>query len=187
MLCAWAPHGWLARSLPLPQGNSQAEERANEPIRWERYIPDLMADPLLRRVNNLYFVLVLVGLVLPGALAYALTSSWTEALLGFFWGGLVRLFLAQQFTSLVASLSHVYGSAPFQTGDASKNSFAFAVITLGDGWHNNHHAFPTSAWHGLRWWQIDMSGWVIAGLKLVGLARNVKLPHPRALEAARRK
>jgi stearoyl-CoA desaturase (delta-9 desaturase) len=176
-----------AGASPSLTGKSQAEEGDNEPIRWERYIPDLMADPLLRRVNNLYFVLVLVGLALPGALAYALTGSWTEALLGFFWGGLVRLFLAQQVTSLVASLSHVYGSAPFQTGDASKNSFACALITLGDGWHNNHHAFPTSAWHGLRWWQIDMSGWVIAGLKFVGLAWDVKRPHPRAMKAARKK
>jgi stearoyl-CoA desaturase (delta-9 desaturase) len=158
----------------------------HEDTNQERYIPDLIRDPWLVWVNRLYFLWVALGLALPAAGAWLLTGTWSGTLLGLLWGGMVRMFLVTQATASIASLSHVFGSRPYQTRDGSRNSFISAVITFGEGWHNNHHAFPTSAWHGLRWWEIDMTGWLITAMKLVGLAWDVKVPTRRAMEAARR-
>lgn len=183
----WYAHvGWLFAIHANPLGVYRLEvAREHEDTNWEHYIPDLLRDPLLVAVNRLYFVWLALGLALPAAAAFALTGSWTEALLGLLWGGLVRIFLGQQATALVVSLAHVHGSAPFRTQDGSKNSFLCALPSFGE-WHNNHHAFPSSAWQGLRWWQIDLSGRLIHLMSLLGLVWNVKVPSPRALETARK-
>src|SRR5262249_50579977 len=110
-----------------------------------------------------------------------LTWSWMGALLGLLWGGLARIFLVHHVSWSVNSVCHLWGWRPHDSDDRSANNFVFGVLALGEGWHNNHHAFPTSAKHGLRWWQVDVSYWVICGLALVGLAWKVRLPGEPAL------
>jgi stearoyl-CoA desaturase (delta-9 desaturase) len=145
-----------------------------------RYVKDLRQSGLLRRVSALFPVWVAVGLLLPTALGGLLTQSWLGALLGLLWGGLVRIFLVHHVTWSVNSVCHLWGRRPFATDDQSKNNFLFGILALGEGWHNNHHAFPTSARHGLCWWQIDVSYYCIRALALVGLAWKVRLPANRA-------
>src|SRR5678815_1367313 len=111
--------------------------------------------------------------------------SWTGALLGFIWGGLVRVFLMHHVTWSVNSVCHVWGTRPFASGDRSTNNFPVAILSLGEGWHNNHHAFPTSARHGLRWWQFDASYVLIRLLEILRIARNVRVPSVPAMEAKR--
>ncbi len=141
-----------------------------------RYVKDLRQSRLLRAVSALFPLWVLVGLLVPAALGGLLTWSWSGALFGLLWGGLVRVFLVHHVTWSVNSVCHLWGGRPYRTGDQSRNNFVFGVLALGEGWHNNHHAFPMSARHGLRWWQVDMSYWVIRALWLVGLAWKVRTP-----------
>jgi stearoyl-CoA desaturase (delta-9 desaturase) len=102
------------------------------------------------------------------------------------WGGLIRLFLVHHVTWSVNSACHLWGFSTYKSNDMSRNNIVFGILALGEGWHNTHHAFPTSARHGLRWWQIDMSYWVIRGLELFKLAWNVKLPSKEAEAKERR-
>jgi stearoyl-CoA desaturase (delta-9 desaturase) len=141
-----------------------------------RYAKDLRQSRLLRTASILFPVWVAVGLLIPAALGGLLTGTWTGALLGLLWGGLVRIFLVHHVTWSVNSVCHLWGRRPFRGGDQSRNNFLFGVLALGEGWHNNHHAFPTSARHGLRWWQVDVSYYVIRVLALLGLAWKVRLP-----------
>jgi stearoyl-CoA desaturase (delta-9 desaturase) len=89
---------------------------------------------------------------------------------------LVRVFLVHHVTWSVNSVCHIWGGRPFRTGDHSRNNFLFGVLAMGEGWHNNHHAFPTSARHGLRWWQVDVSYWFIRALEMLALAWKVRTP-----------
>ena len=127
---------------------------------------------------------MVLGLAVPAALGGLLTWSWPGVVLGLIWGGLVRVLLVHHITWSINSVCHLWGGKPYDSGDESRNNLVFGVLALGEGWHNNHHAFPTSARHGLRWWQIDASYWVIRGLELAGLAWNVKLPAKSAGAAA---
>jgi stearoyl-CoA desaturase (Delta-9 desaturase) len=154
---------------------------------WGRYIIDLLRDPVLFRINRLYFVWVFLGLLIPAAIGGAVTGTWMGAFLGFLWGGLVRICLGHHTTWSVNSLCHLFGSRPYRSNDESRNNFLIALPAFGEGWHNNHHAFPYSAYHGLEWYQIDWNGLCIRVLKLLGLAWNVKVPSARALEEARKK
>jgi stearoyl-CoA desaturase (Delta-9 desaturase) len=112
-------------------------------------------------------VWVVIGFVVP-----FLIAGWE----GLIWGGLFRQFAVQNVTFAVNSVCHRWGARPFKTTDVSRNNWVVAILGLGEGWHNNHHAFPTSAYHGLRWWEFDLSRYVIRGLELTRLARNVKRP-----------
>ncbi|HYO09557.1 MAG TPA: fatty acid desaturase [Tepidisphaeraceae bacterium] len=141
-----------------------------------RYVADLQKDGLLRKVSALFPVWVIAGLLIPALLGGLLTLSWSGALLGFLWGGLARIFLVHHVTWSINSVCHLWGSRPFKSHDESRNNFVFGVLAMGEGWHNNHHAFPTSARHGLRWWEIDVSYWIIRGMEAVRLAYNVKVP-----------
>ena len=116
---------------------------------------------------------VVAGLAIPFALGVALTGSLVGGLTGLLWGGAVRLFLVHHATFSINSLCHFFGRRRFETHDESRNLLWLALPTLGEAWHNNHHAFPTSARHGLRWWQIDPSAWLIAGLERSGLVWDV--------------
>ena len=109
--------------------------------------------------------------------------SWTGVLLGFIWGGLVRVFLVHHVTWSVNSVCHIWGSRPFQCHDESRNNAIFGVLAFGEGWHNNHHAFPTSARHGLRWWQLDVSYIIIWFMSKIGLASDVRLPTKARMDA----
>ncbi len=149
---------------------------ASEPPNLSHYVRDLRQSAVLRAVSVLFPLWVVAGLLIPTLAGGLLLGSWTGALLGFVWGGLVRIFFVHHVTWSVNSVCHLWGRQPYRGGDQSRNNFLFGILALGEGWHNNHHAFPTSARHGLRWWQIDASYWFIRALALVGLAWNVKLP-----------
>jgi stearoyl-CoA desaturase (delta-9 desaturase) len=139
----------------------------------ERYAKDLLDDPVVRFIDRTFPAWALAGLAFPFCLGVVLTGSIAGGLTGLLWGGAVRLFLVHHATFSINSLCHFFGRRRFMTGDESRNLFWLALPTLGEAWHNNHHAFPTSARHGLRWWQLDPSAWLIALLQRVGLVWDV--------------
>jgi len=147
-----------------------------DPANLSRYIKDLRQSRMLRWVNALFPLWILVGLLIPTALGALIIGGWQGALLGLIWGGLVRIFINHHVTWSVNSVCHIWGYQSYPSHDESRNNFIVGVIGMGEGWHNNHHAFPTSARHGLKWWEFDLSWVFIRGLMLLGLARNVKLP-----------
>ncbi len=138
------------------------------------YANDLARDKALNRINRYYGTWVILGLVIPTVLGGLLAGSWTGALLGFLWGGPVRMFLVDNSILSINSFSHMYGTQPFKTGDNSRNNAWVAVPTFGESWQNNHHAFANSARIGLEWWQIDLGYWVIWLLEKLGLVWDVK-------------
>jgi stearoyl-CoA desaturase (delta-9 desaturase) len=150
------------------------------------YAPDLLRDLTLFKINQLYFVWVSLGLIIPAVLGGVLMGTWIGVFKGFLWGGLVRIFLVNQACWSVGSIGHTFGSRPFNTHDYSANNFWVALIAFGEGLQNNHHAFPSSAKHGLRWWEPDLSAWVIRILEMVGLAWDVKTPTVRMIAEAKK-
>jgi stearoyl-CoA desaturase (delta-9 desaturase) len=155
-----------------------------DPEDLDRYAKDLRRSRTLRVASALFPLWIVLGLVIPAALGGVITGTWMGALLGLIWGGLVRIFLVHHVTWSVNSLGHLWGGRPYASGDESRNNFVLGILAMGEGWHNNHHAFPSSARHGLRWWQIDASYWVIRALALVGLAWKVRHPRDEALAVA---
>jgi stearoyl-CoA desaturase (Delta-9 desaturase) len=139
----------------------------------QRYAPDLMADPVIRFVDRTFVLWVVLGLVLPFALGLLLGGTLTAGLTGLLWGGLVRMLVVHHVTYSINSLCHFFGRKRFDTGDESRNLAWLAPFTLGESWHNNHHAFPTSAFHGMGRWELDISGLVIRGLERLGLVWDV--------------
>lgn len=150
-----------------------------------RYVPDLKKSRMLRVVSALFPLWAALGLAIPAAIGYVF-GGWPGALTGFLWGGLVRVLLGHHVTWAVNSICHLWGSRPYHSGDESRNNPVVGVLAMGEGWHNNHHAFPTSARHGLRWWQIDLSYYLIRTLAWLGLAWKVRLPSRVALKQGRR-
>ncbi|HKO26134.1 MAG TPA: acyl-CoA desaturase [Solirubrobacteraceae bacterium] len=138
-----------------------------------RYAKDLVADPDMRFISRTFPLWVLIGLAVPFGLGAALTGSLAGGLTGLLWGGAVRVLLLHHATFSINSLCHFFGQQPFATGDQSRNLGWLAPITLGEGWHNNHHAFPTSARHGLGRGQLDPSAWLITALERCHLAWDV--------------
>jgi len=124
----------------------------------------LKKDPTVVWVSKTWFVWVALGIIIP-----TLIAGWS----GLIWGALVRIFLTHHITWSVNSICHTFGARDYQTRDASRNNFIVGLLAFGEGWHNNHHAFPRSAFHGLRWWQIDISGYLIRTLEAAGLVWNV--------------
>ncbi len=156
-----------------------------EPDDLDKYVPDLKKDKLVNWTSRMFPIWVLLGLAIPTAVAGLITMSWYGALLGLLWGGFARIFLVHHATWSVNSVCHLWGSKPYKSHDESRNNPIVGVIALGEGWHNNHHAFPTSARHGLAWWQFDISYVIIKFMELVGLVWKVKVPTPDRLAAAR--
>ena len=142
----------------------------------ERWAPDLRADPVLRRVDRAFPALVVASFALPPLLALALTGSWWMAVSVFLWASVVRIFLLHHVTWSINSICHFFGERPFASRDESTNNWPLSVLSFGESWHNNHHAFPTSARHGLLRGQVDLSYRVIRGLEGLRLARNVRIP-----------
>jgi stearoyl-CoA desaturase (Delta-9 desaturase) len=138
-----------------------------------RYARDLVEDPIMRRISKSFPLFILLGLALPFGLGYALTGTLAGALTGLLWGGFVRVFLVHHVTWSINSVCHFFGTRRFETDDHSTNVFWLALPSMGESWHHNHHAFPRSARHGLRWWEVDPSALVISAMERVGLARNV--------------
>jgi stearoyl-CoA desaturase (delta-9 desaturase) len=146
-----------------------------------RSIPDLVSDPVLMAIDRLYFLWIVIGMLVPAATLGFYYHSWTGFAEGLIWGGLVRIFLMQHVTWSVNSVCHIWGTRPFRTSDMSANNCLVSLVSLGEGWHNNHHAFPTSARHGVFWWEFDPSYLIIRILRAARLVWNVKTPSKEAI------
>jgi stearoyl-CoA desaturase (Delta-9 desaturase) len=144
----------------------------------KRYARDLIEDPVVSFVNRTFLVWALGGFVLAFGLGYAIGGSLYAALTGLLWGGGVRMLVVHHVTYSINSLCHFFGRRTYDTGDESRNLMWLAPFTFGESWHNNHHAFPTSAEHGLRPWELDISALVIRGLEKVGLVWDVVRVEP---------
>jgi fatty-acid desaturase len=156
--------GWILRGTA--QRHSVAALR--------QYAPDLWKDPVHRFLNRTYFVpLIILGL---GLLFF---GGWSLML----WGTVLRVTVGLHATWLVNSATHLWGSRRFPTSDNSRNNWWVALLTWGEGWHNNHHAHPRAARHGIRWYEIDMSWWGIRFLQLIRLAKSVRLPRLKKAHA----
>jgi fatty-acid desaturase len=152
----WSHVGWIL------VGTAQQHDRAT----LERYAPDLMKDGFYRWLLGWWFVpLVAVGILL-GVVG---GTGWVM------WGVFLRVTLGLHATWLVNSATHMWGTQRFKTKDDSRNNWWVALVTFGEGWHNNHHAHPRSARHGLKWYELDLNWWGIRALELLGVARSVKL------------
>jgi stearoyl-CoA desaturase (delta-9 desaturase) len=151
----------------------------------ERYTPDLLKDPVIRWVDRTFLVWAIGGLVLAFVLGWAIGGSLAAGLSGLLWGGAVRMLVVHHLTYSINSLCHVFGRRPYETHDESRNLAWLSFFTFGEAWHNNHHAFPTSADHGLRRWQFDPSAIVIRLLERLGLVWDVVRvdPERRAAKA----
>jgi stearoyl-CoA desaturase (Delta-9 desaturase) len=151
---------------------------------WKKYARDLYEDQTMKRINRLFPFWALASLVVPSLLGWALHGFTLEgALRGLVWGGLVRAFFLHHITWSINSVCHFFGRRRFEIEDHSTNVAWLALPSLGEAWHHNHHAFPRSAAHGLRWWEVDVSSWIIAGLQRLGLAWNVVRITPERQQA----
>jgi stearoyl-CoA desaturase (delta-9 desaturase) len=150
-----------------------------------RWAPDLVKDPVMRRIDSLFPLWALVSFGLPPAIGFAVTGTFAGALTAFLWGSLARIFFLHHVTWSVNSICHFYGNRPYRTTDHSTNNWLLAIISFGESWHNNHHAFPTSAVHGIERGQIDLTGGAIRILQKLGLVRDVKVVTPKQLAAKR--
>ena len=157
----WHAHvGWLTET----QGQAD----------WRRFARELYEDPKMRAVGRRFPLWVALSLLLPTLAGFALHGFTLEgAIRGLVWGGLVRIFLVHHVTWSVNSVCHFFGRRRFSTDDRSTNVAWLAIPSLGESWHHNHHAFPRSASHGLRWYEVDPSALIIAALERLGLAWNV--------------
>ena len=151
----WAHIGWILR------GSAQDYDQAT----LEHYAPDLIKDRYYVWLNHYYYVpLIILSVAL-------LAFGGFDVML---WGVFLRVTLGLHTTWLVNSATHMWGRKRFDTGEDSRNTWWVALLTFGEGWHNNHHAHPTSARHGLRWYEIDFNWWGIRVLQFLGLARRIK-------------
>jgi len=157
----WHAHvGWLMET----QGQAD----------WKRYAAELYEDPAMRRIGRRFPLLAALSLLIPTLAGFVLDGFTVGgALRGLVWGGLVRIFFVHHITWSVNSVCHFFGSRRFDVEDQSTNVVWLAPFSLGESWHHNHHAFPRSAFHGLRWWELDVSGLIIAVMERLGLAWNV--------------
>ena len=163
---------WWAHVLWIIFGEANHSNTAA----MSRYAPDLARDPFYRWLNTYHYVpLVISGLILlaVGGIPFVL------------WGVCVRVVTGLHATWLVNSATHMWGSRRFRTKDDSRNNWWVALLTFGEGWHNNHHAHPTSARHGLAWYELDITWLQIRGLQFLGLARHVKLAKVNTVVADR--
>ncbi len=139
-----------------------------------RWAPDLVKDPMIRRIDRFFPLWMVLTFALPPLVGFALTGTLAGALSAFLWGSLVRIFLLHHVTWSINSICHFYGKRPFEGDDHSTNNWLLAIVSLGESWHNNHHAFPSAAIHGVDKGQVDISGGLIAFLEKIGMARNVR-------------
>jgi stearoyl-CoA desaturase (delta-9 desaturase) len=152
-----------------------------DPSSYGRYVPDLAKDPVHRFLQRYHILLPVVF----GVLLFVTGQLWAGVGLSWLvWGMFVRTTVLYHATWLVNSATHIWGYRTYATRDHSTNLWWVALVSLGEGWHNNHHAFPRSARHGLRWWEVDATYYVIRLLSLVGLARQVNVPARAVRQAA---
>ena len=141
------------------------------------FAKDVLKDSLLLKLNKFYLLWLFLGLLIPTILGGVITQSWIGFFQGFLWGGVARLFFSFNTGYLVNSLGHIWGKQDFlNKKDQSRNNFILGIITMGGGWHNNHHKFPHCASNTIKWWQFDLCYGIIFTLKVMGLAWDIKLP-----------
>jgi stearoyl-CoA desaturase (delta-9 desaturase) len=160
----WAQIGWIV------WGTAQDHDKAT----LKKYVPDLMKDRGHVLISRFYYVPIAVSAFILFAI-----GGWTMVV----WGVAGRVVFGWHTTWFVNSLSHIYGPRPHETGDLSTNNWFVALLTFGEGWHNNHHAFPTSARHGLRWYQFDMNWIAIRIFEKLGWAEQIRLPDIKPVSA----
>lgn len=164
---AWAHIEWLYKPNPnIPHSKEELQ----------RYCPDLWSDPFYRALGYLHIPLQIAF----AALLFVL-GGWSYV----FWGIFLRLVFAYHSTWLVNSATHMFGYRTYKTEDRSTNSWWVALLSFGEGWHNNHHAFPYSARHGMAWYEVDLTWWTIRLLRLVRLADKVRVPSAAIRERLR--
>ncbi len=156
----WYAHmGWLFERSGMSEHN--------------RYAKDLYEDRGMRFIHGSFGLWVTVGIAFPALLGFAFTGTLRGTAEAALWGGPVRIFLLHHVTWSINSVCHFFGRRRFAVDDHSTNVFVLSLLSMGESWHHNHHAFPRSAFHGLRGWEIDPTGWVIRGMRAVKLAWNV--------------
>ncbi|MFD7085413.1 acyl-CoA desaturase [Streptomyces sp. NPDC002181] len=167
----WAHIGWLFD-----------EEQTNQ----QKYAPDLIKDPAIRRISRDFVLWTIVSLAIPPLVGGLVTMSWWGAFTAFFWGSLVRVALLHHVTWSINSICHAVGKRPFKSRDRSGNVWWLAVLSCGESWHNLHHADPTSARHGVLRGQVDSSARLIRWFELAGWATDVRWPSKDRVDARRR-
>ena len=168
---AHAHVGWMFSNLGMEQGRE--------------YGRDLYEDRLIRTIDRMYLLWVVLTLGIPFGIAYAVGGTWQAGLEGLVWGGLIRIAAYQHATFSVNSICHMFGRQDYRSRDEARNNWLVALLVFGEGWHNNHHAFPVSARHGLSRRQVDVSWLVIRTLERLRLVWNVKVPDAAQLERRR--
>ena len=159
----WHAHvGWLFRNV------GRAE--------WTKYAKDLLADRGMVLISRTFGLWVAVSLALPFAVGWLWGGTFGAGLQALFWGGVIRIFLLHHITWSVNSVCHFFGSRRFRVKDESRNVWWLSWISLGESWHHNHHAFPSSAFHGLKPWELDLGGLMIRLMRRLGLAWKVVQP-----------
>jgi stearoyl-CoA desaturase (Delta-9 desaturase) len=147
-----------------------------------KYVPDMLSERGMKFISRTFLLWLAVSLAVPAAIGYAISGTWQGALTALLWGGAIRIFLLHHVTFSINSICHFWGRRNFKTTDESRNVWLLSLISFGESWHNNHHAFPTSAFHGMRKLEatLDPGGWVITGLEKIGLATKVvRIPRDR--------
>jgi len=168
----WHAHiGWLFETVATADRN--------------RFAPDLVKDRALRIIDRLFPLWVTISFAIPFVLGWVIGGGPIAALSALLWGGLVRVFLLHHVTWSINSICHFFGRKRFDVDDESRNVFWLAPLSMGEAWHHNHHAFPTSAFHGLRWWErlTDPTGMLIWVLEKLGLVWNVVRISPQRQQA----
>ena len=147
-----------------------------------RWAPDLVKDPAMRKIDTLFPLWAVLSFGLPPLVGYLVSGTIQGAVTAFLWGSLVRIFFLHHVTWSVNSICHFYGERPFKTKDFSTNNWLLSLVSFGESWHNNHHAFPTSAVHGIGKGQIDLSAGVIRFLQKVGIAADIKVADGKQID-----
>ena len=156
----WYAHmGWLF----LASGTSD----------HSRYARELYEDRGMRFIHRAFGLWVVSGLLLPAAIGYVFEPTLAGAAKAALWGGPVRIFALHHVTWSINSVCHFFGTRRFDVDDHSTNVFWLSLLSFGESWHHNHHTFPRSARHGLRWYELDPTAWLIRGMRRVRLAWNV--------------
>jgi stearoyl-CoA desaturase (delta-9 desaturase) len=149
------------------------------------FCKDLLRDVVIRRISQTYYYWVLLGVVIAAAAGWAIDGTPKGVAEGLLWGVGVRLFLSYHLTNSINSVTHLFGYRRFATREQSRNNAWLGLVTLGEAWHNNHHAHPRSAIFGHAWWETDIGGLFIRALARFGLAWDVTRPDPGILNRLR--
>jgi fatty-acid desaturase len=163
----WSHMGWIMRG-----------SLHNETTLLARYAPDLQKDRFYRWLGVWHWLpITIAAIVFLGA--GTAVGGWKLGMSWVLWGVFLRTAIGFHVTWLVNSATHLWGARRFNTHDDSTNNWWVALLTGGEGWHNNHHAHPVSATHGMAWWEVDINYWGIRLLALLGLAKNIKVMRPK--------